>query len=204
MNYVNNLNINGTDIKEIPCIKGSGLPSLNIPFAEWAIGLLYINTDNGDLYRCIDVAGALRWSLVTREDFIIDATLNDDETEITYSSPSFDQIDKAYNEGRRLFLEINGVLYPHVSTAGQTVQNNRIYTFCGHYGDCNVGYFSLSQSNGWTVKITKVLREDLSGVNPINFGKKLGNYLTYIPDDKFLAKLNKVLPNGDEVSYPNE
>lgn len=49
MNYVESLNMFGVPAKEIPCIKGRGVPS---SATEGAVGMFYMNTDNGDLYKC--------------------------------------------------------------------------------------------------------------------------------------------------------
>lgn len=52
MNYVDSLDIFGIEAKEIPCIKGSGAP---LSSTVGAVGLFYMNTDNGDVYKCTDV-----------------------------------------------------------------------------------------------------------------------------------------------------
>ena len=59
MNYINSFNMFGVEAKEIPSIKGSGAPTTE---TEGAVGCLYMNTDNGDLYKCIaSVDGVLTW-----------------------------------------------------------------------------------------------------------------------------------------------
>ena len=59
MNYVKHLNFNGTEAKEIPCIRGNGAPS---DATEGAIGCLYIDIDTGEIYKCIGVSsGAYVW-----------------------------------------------------------------------------------------------------------------------------------------------
>ena len=56
MNYVKNLNICGTDIKEIPCIKGNGAPGSDV---GGAVGLLYMDVDSGEMYKCTLVKGGV-------------------------------------------------------------------------------------------------------------------------------------------------
>lgn len=55
MNYVESLNLFGVEAKEIPCIKGSGAPNET---TIGAVGLLYMNIDNGDMYKCTAVTGS--------------------------------------------------------------------------------------------------------------------------------------------------
>lgn len=59
MNFVESLNLFGVPAKEIPCIKGSGAPSST---TAGAVGLFYMNTDNGDVYKCTyAAAGVCAW-----------------------------------------------------------------------------------------------------------------------------------------------
>lgn len=61
MNYVSHLNLFGVEAKEIPCITASGAPTTS---TVGAVGLLYMNTDNGDVYKCIGVNGSTyNWEL---------------------------------------------------------------------------------------------------------------------------------------------
>ena len=59
MNYVEHLNLFGVEAKEIPCIKGKGAPT---EATEGEVGCLYMNTNNGDLYKCV---AANTWELVS-------------------------------------------------------------------------------------------------------------------------------------------
>lgn len=59
MNYVESLNMLGEEAKQIPCITGKGTPNES---TEGAVGCLYMNTDNGETYKCIAVKdGAYIW-----------------------------------------------------------------------------------------------------------------------------------------------
>lgn len=49
MNYVESLNLFGVEAKEIPCIKGSGVPTES---TIGAVGLLYMDIVTGDIYKC--------------------------------------------------------------------------------------------------------------------------------------------------------
>ena len=62
MNYVESLNLFGVEAKEIPCVRGSGAPTGS---TDGAVGLLYMNTDTGDIYKCTaENNGAYTWSPV--------------------------------------------------------------------------------------------------------------------------------------------
>lgn len=50
MDFVESLNLLGVKAKEIPSLKGSGSPT---EATVGAVGCLYMNTDTGDLYKCI-------------------------------------------------------------------------------------------------------------------------------------------------------
>lgn len=52
MNYVQSLNLFGVEAKEIPCITKSGAPTTT---TVGVVGLLYMDTDNGDVYKCTAV-----------------------------------------------------------------------------------------------------------------------------------------------------
>lgn len=59
MNYVESYDLFGVESKQIPCILGSGAPTTS---TEGAVGLFYMNTDNGDVYKCIAVVdGVYTW-----------------------------------------------------------------------------------------------------------------------------------------------
>lgn len=52
--YYKNLNINGTEFKIAVNIAGAGVPTTA---TEGAVGMLYMNTNNGDLYKCTAASG---------------------------------------------------------------------------------------------------------------------------------------------------
>lgn len=59
MNYVESFKLFGVDAKQIPCIPGSGAPDAT---TEGAVGCFYMDTDNGDIYKCIAVKdGVYTW-----------------------------------------------------------------------------------------------------------------------------------------------
>lgn len=67
MNYVDKLNLFGVEAKEIPCIKGSGAPTSE---TVGAVGLFYMDTDNGDVYKCIaadDDNKTYEWKTLSQE-----------------------------------------------------------------------------------------------------------------------------------------
>lgn len=53
MDYVDSLHIFGIPAKEIPCIKDAGEPTTA---TVGAVGMLYMDTDSGNIYKCVAVA----------------------------------------------------------------------------------------------------------------------------------------------------
>ena len=59
MKYVENLNICGTDIKEIPCTRGYGVPTGE---TMGKVGVLYMNVHTGEVYKCTEMKyGVTTW-----------------------------------------------------------------------------------------------------------------------------------------------
>lgn len=56
MNFVKHTEINGKQVKQIPCIVGSGAPTT---LTEGAVGSLYMDEDNSKLYKCTAVTDGL-------------------------------------------------------------------------------------------------------------------------------------------------
>lgn len=50
MNYVQSLNVFGTEAKQIPCITASGAPTET---TEGAVGSLYMDKDTNNIYKCV-------------------------------------------------------------------------------------------------------------------------------------------------------
>lgn len=66
MNFVDSLNLFGIEAKEIPCLKASGAPTTA---TVGAVGLFYMDTDNGAVYKCTAAAdGVYTWVNLTSED----------------------------------------------------------------------------------------------------------------------------------------
>ena len=62
MNYVEGIKIGGATAAQIPCIKGKGVPTTK---TAGAVGCLYMDTDNGDMYKCTAVKDeAYIWEMV--------------------------------------------------------------------------------------------------------------------------------------------
>ena len=59
MEHVVSFNLFGTEVKQIPCVIGKGAPTKE---TIGAVGCLYMNTDNGAMYKCTAVAdGVYTW-----------------------------------------------------------------------------------------------------------------------------------------------
>jgi hypothetical protein len=64
MNYIENFEILGIKAKQIPCVTGSGAPST----VDGAVGMLYIDTDSGLVYKCTSVnTYGFVWKDITAE-----------------------------------------------------------------------------------------------------------------------------------------
>ena len=65
-NYVKGFDLFGIKVRQISCLTGNGEPGNELALK---IGLLYINEDNGDMYKCINGNGeeGLVWVLVNNE-----------------------------------------------------------------------------------------------------------------------------------------
>ena len=75
MNYVESLNLFGIEAKEIPCIKGSGAPTES---TVGAVGLLYMDTNTGDMYKCTAVGnGVYVWKALVEGDPIVEPAEDD-------------------------------------------------------------------------------------------------------------------------------
>lgn len=62
MNFVKSFEIDGIKAAQVPCLLGRGAPTGT---TEGALGCLYMDTDTGDLYKCIAVVGgAYSWGNV--------------------------------------------------------------------------------------------------------------------------------------------
>lgn len=60
MNYVKHFNMYGVSAMQIPCVTGTEAPT---EVTKGAVGLLYMNTTNGDVYKCTSVTGGInKWS----------------------------------------------------------------------------------------------------------------------------------------------
>lgn len=65
MNYVPYFDLFGVDAKQIPCDTGSGAPTSS---TEGAVGCLYMDTDTGDIYKCVSATdGVYEWVLDNAE-----------------------------------------------------------------------------------------------------------------------------------------
>ena len=56
MQFVDSFNLLGVEAMQLPCIKGEGAPT---SATTGAVGLLYMNTKTGDLYKFISVTGSV-------------------------------------------------------------------------------------------------------------------------------------------------
>lgn len=54
MNYVESFNLFGVEVMQLPCIKGEGEPTTA---TKGAVGLMYMDTVTGDMYKCTAVNG---------------------------------------------------------------------------------------------------------------------------------------------------
>ena len=89
-NYVKGFNLFGVKARQIPCLTGKGEPSNELALK---IGLLYIDEDSGDMYKCIKINGeeGLVWVLVNNKDTSTDSGQNVElDTTLTQSGKAAD------------------------------------------------------------------------------------------------------------------
>ena len=74
-NYVKGFDLFGVKARQIPCLTAKGEPTASLALK---IGLLYINEDNGDMYKCVKKNGeeGLVWVLVNNENTSTDSGQN--------------------------------------------------------------------------------------------------------------------------------
>ena len=72
-----NTAFNGVEYKEIPCITDEGAPTET---TEGAVGCLYMNTDNGDVYKCIAVNNGVHTYVKVVDEVYINNVVGDIET----------------------------------------------------------------------------------------------------------------------------
>ena len=66
MNYVESFNLFGVEAKQVPCITGSGAPTLR---TGGVIGCLYMDITSGDIYKCVGVSDDIyTWEMDTHID----------------------------------------------------------------------------------------------------------------------------------------
>ena len=93
MNYVPHFNLLGVEAKQIPCITGEGAPTTS---TEGAVGCFYMDTTNGKMYKCTNVAdGIYTWDLAVGEiaEFVVaDSVINDliDQTNYIHENSKID------------------------------------------------------------------------------------------------------------------
>ena len=118
VNYVEGLDLFGIKAKQIPCLTGNGEPSAE---SALKIGLLYINEDNGDMYKCINGTNGLVWSKMTSSSatnnpvFFISAAPNDTSMVAIGKYPNsteyttLEEVVDAYISGRAYIYNNGGV-----------------------------------------------------------------------------------------------
>lgn len=87
INYVKGFDLFGIKSIQIPCLTGSGEPSVDIADK---IGLLYINEDNGDMYKCINGTNGLVWDRITN-DSAKESNYNTETGELVIDDASYDE-----------------------------------------------------------------------------------------------------------------
>ena len=96
MNYVESLKLFGVEVKEIPCICGSGAPTTS---TFGAVGCRYMDVYTGDTYRCTAAADQIYiWEIEPR--------INDEQVnfEHTWSSQKI-----TYEIGK-ILTQVNTIL----------------------------------------------------------------------------------------------
>ena len=170
MNFVKSLTMLGSDVKEIPCITGSGAPTGN---TLGAIGSLYMNATNGSMYKCVNIVGGSRvWENV----------LGNVETEVASNAKRITSLEKNfYSKNNITLLTVSNGRVDLGGDPGVA----RIVKIGGKIND-DLGYYNTQRVSKFMVCIETGSGEDDYEVEQafdLNFGlPDFGCYLNGLSD----------------------
>lgn len=95
VNFVNSFNIIGVEVAQIPCLTGHGEPLQDFALK---VGLLYINEDSGEMYKCIKGESDLIWELVNSHNNITPDWNQNDSTASDYIKNRTHYEEEAYTD----------------------------------------------------------------------------------------------------------
>ena len=122
MNYVKSFDFFGVNAKEIPCITGEGAPTTS---TEGAVGCLYMNTTNGDVYKCTAVSGgSYTWvALGNGDNITVDQSYNPDSTNAQSGKAVAEAIETLFD-----YKQANNYVDPSALTIGMVHFTGDVYT----------------------------------------------------------------------------
>lgn len=129
VNYVEGLDLFGIKAKQIPCLTGNGAPSAE---SALKIGLLYINEDNGDMYKCVNGTDGLVWDMMINNS-------------TSSNKPTF-MISGAYNNGYVLVHYDDNNKFVTVEEIVDLYFSGQGYFFIDNYKHLPISSFSISTS----------------------------------------------------------
>ena len=206
MNYVKHLSFCGVEAKEIPCIQGEGAPT---NATEGAVGCLYMNTLNGDVYKCTAVNdGVYTWGifgvqgetadnitilLPTEAVAVVGVEFNIYYKNIIASNRSLDNYDI------KIFLSNTSIGFKRFAECF------RITPEADEVGDCTLTV-QVRDLNGSTVLATKTMTLHIIE-NRTVIGKNvlfIGDSLTFSRGGLYAAEIQYNLSNGGIVSIGSQ
>lgn len=97
MNFVSHFNLFGVDAKQIPCIIGEGAPTTT---TEGAVGCFYMDSTNGDIYKCTNVADGVYTWVCLKEVTVVHKTGESENKVMSQKAVSdeFDKMEKKISE----------------------------------------------------------------------------------------------------------
>ena len=130
MEYVESFNLFGTEVSQIPCIKGKGAPTEK---TEGAVGCFYMDTDTdtGNLYKCTAVVGGVYTWARTGDG---GTKLNDDQVsdDSTWSSKKLDGMFTEHNGAiNELFTQLYSIVNDDAIGTSSTWSSGKLYATFG-------------------------------------------------------------------------
>lgn len=180
MNYVKSLNLFGVEVQQIPSITGSGAPTTA---TEGAVGCFYMDTNNGDIYKCIAVTdGAYTW-----EEFKSSGSTEGGVpvTFIEYGGPTFAEMEEMLRAGKFLICKDRQFHMPIYDwNVGSNISFRRFSTT-----EC-FNYYCTS-ADTWATKTTLLSNERLESIE-----STIGDIDSAL--DSIIAIQNSLIGGGSE------
>lgn len=205
MKFVKSLDMFHLDAKEIPCLTAKGTPTEK---TEGAPGVLYMDTDTGDLYKCTGAAdGVYTWKALVEQNSSSDSPQNVNAVE-----PAEDDIPKVFFGGALQQTKDEAVVpfsyrsktlsfdcYAEIKAQGNSTmswpkknQTIKLYTDADCTEKLKINFKGWGKQNKFVIKANW---RDLTHVRDIVSVRLEGDCMRTNPDYDELPELLKTSPN---------